>query len=96
MVRPALGRSTTLRRVIDGFGQATEMESSFPPLFVIDQKGEHRGLAWKYKWQVLAFAADSQAQEFRVPVVVIEGGLHFRPDRIFAPRMVPRNRAQLY
>ena len=62
------GRSTTLRRVLDGFGQTTEKESSFPALFVIDQKGEHRGLAWKYKWQVLAFAADSQAQEFRVPV----------------------------
>ena len=69
------GRSTTLRRVLDGLGATTQKEtaSSFPLLFVIDQKGEHRGLAWKFKWQVLAFAADSQAQEFRGPVVVSKG-----------------------
>ncbi len=58
------GRSTTLRRIVDGLGS---LASQY--VIVIDQKGEHRGLAWKYQWEVLAFSRDSQAREFRIPFV---------------------------
>ena len=59
------GRSTTAKRILDGYGQR---KTDAPKIIVIDPKGEHRGLAWKYGWKVLSFAADSQAQEFKVPV----------------------------
>jgi hypothetical protein len=35
-------------------------------VIAVDQKGEHRGIAWKYKWKVFAFAPDSQAQQLKV------------------------------
>lgn len=56
------GRSTTLRRLVDGL--ATKLGPR--KIVIIDQKGEHRGLAWKYGWRVYSFAGDSQAQEFQV------------------------------
>ncbi len=56
------GRSTTLRRIIDGIAS----KAGSKKIIVIDQKGEHRGLAWKYGWKVFSFASDSQAQEFQV------------------------------
>jgi hypothetical protein len=66
------GRSTTLRRILDGLASAVSSSSSSSPpnatrIFVIDQKGEHRGIAWKYKWDVLAFAQDSQSHQMRLP-----------------------------
>ncbi len=54
------GRSTTLKRLLDGLG------SSGSKVFVIDQKGEHRGVAWKHQWTTFGFARDSQAHELRV------------------------------
>ncbi|MHB8567137.1 MAG: helicase HerA domain-containing protein [Nitrososphaerales archaeon] len=57
------GRSTTLKRLLDG------LASLGSSLIVIDQKGEHRGIAWKYHWKTLGFAPDSQAQEFRVRMI---------------------------
>ncbi len=59
------GRSTTLKRVIDGMAS----KAGSRKIIVIDQKGEHRGLAWKYGWKVFSFAGDSQAQEFQVPLL---------------------------
>jgi Helicase HerA, central domain len=59
------GRSTTVKRIVDGIG---EKKSEAPSIVIIDPKGEYRGIAWKYGWKVLSFAADSQAQEFRVPI----------------------------
>ena len=53
------GRSTTLKRILDGIGTKV-------PIYVIDQKGEHRGVAWKYKWNVLAFVEDSQAKKLKI------------------------------
>ncbi|MHB2035627.1 MAG: helicase HerA domain-containing protein [Nitrososphaerales archaeon] len=58
------GKSVTLKRLLDGI--ATRQDA--PRLLVIDQKGEHRGIAWKYKWKVSAFAKDSQASELRVSI----------------------------
>lgn len=58
------GRSTTLKRIIDGMAS----KAGTRKIIVIDQKGEHRGLAWKYGWKVFSFAADSQAKEFQVSV----------------------------
>lgn len=55
------GRSMTLRRILDGVASSQAMK-----VIVVDQKGEHRGIAWKHKWQVFAFAQDSQAQQLRV------------------------------
>ena len=55
------GRSTTTKRLLDGIAK-----SGSKKIIVIDQKGEHRGVAWKYGWKVFSFAADSQAQEFQV------------------------------
>ncbi|MDG6994331.1 MAG: DUF87 domain-containing protein [Nitrososphaerota archaeon] len=55
------GRSTTLKRLVDGIAG----KSGAPKIIVIDQKGEHRGVAWKYSWKVFGFASDSQSQEFR-------------------------------
>jgi hypothetical protein len=55
------GRSTTSKRIVDGIASKTTKK-----ILLIDQKGEHRGLAWKYGWKVFSFAADSQAQEFQV------------------------------
>jgi len=49
---------------VDGIGE----KKSELPVVIIDPKGEYRGIAWKYGWKVLSFAADSQAQEFRVPI----------------------------
>ena len=56
------GRSTTLKRILDGIAA----KGSGKPMIVIDQKGEHRGIAWKYNWKVFSFASDSQAKEFQV------------------------------
>jgi ABC-type dipeptide/oligopeptide/nickel transport system ATPase component len=56
------GRSTTLKRILDGIAS----KAGTKKIIVIDQKGEHRGLAWKYGWKVFSFASDSQAQEFQV------------------------------
>jgi len=56
------GRSTTSKRILDGIAA----KAGTRKIIVIDQKGEHRGLAWKYGWKVFSFAADSQAQEFQV------------------------------
>jgi hypothetical protein len=64
------GRSTTLRRILDGLASAVlsySSPNSPPRVVVIDQKGEHRGIAWKYKWDVLAFAQDSQSRQMRLP-----------------------------
>jgi hypothetical protein len=62
------GRSTTLRRILDGLASSvSSMGSNNSRIFVIDQKGEHRGIAWKYKWDVLAFASDAQSRQFRLP-----------------------------
>jgi hypothetical protein len=82
------GRSTTLRRVLDGLASAVSSSSSTQSasspstngtrIFVIDQKGEHRGIAWKYKWDVLAFAQDAQSRQIRLPLFLsgedAEGG----------------------
>jgi hypothetical protein len=54
------GRSTTVKRLLDGLG-ANDI-----PTVILDGKGEHRGIAWKYKWNVYNFVKDSQAEEFRV------------------------------
>ena len=53
------GRSTTLKRIVDGIAKSRKV-------IIVDQKGEHRGLAWKYGWKVFSFASDSQALEFQV------------------------------
>jgi hypothetical protein len=58
------GRSTTLRRLLDGLAS----RPACPRIVVIDSKGEHRGIAWKYKWKVFGFVRDSQAMEFRAPL----------------------------
>lgn len=62
------GRSTTLRRILDGLASAVSSlgSNNNPRIFVIDQKGEHRGIAWKFKWDVLAFASDAQSRQFRL------------------------------
>jgi energy-coupling factor transporter ATP-binding protein EcfA2 len=57
------GKSITLKRILDGIAQ----KPSAQRVFVIDQKGEHRGIAWKYKWPVYSFVKDSQADELKVP-----------------------------
>ncbi|MDA4131078.1 MAG: ATP-binding protein [Thaumarchaeota archaeon] len=59
------GRSTTVKRILDGIG---EKKSTAPQILVIDPKGEHRGIAWKYGWKVFSFVTDSQAQEFKIPI----------------------------
>ena len=56
------GKSVTMKRLLDGLA----IRSEGPKIIVIDPKGEHRGIAWKYKWKVLAFVTDSQASELRV------------------------------
>ena len=63
------GRSTTVKRILDGLGGAGHR------VIVLDQKGEHRGVAWKYQWKTLGFASDSQAQSFkmRMPSLEIDG-----------------------
>lgn len=58
------GRSTTLKRLLDGISGKSES----PKMIVIDQKGEHRGIAWKYGWRAFGFASDSQVQEYRSSV----------------------------
>ncbi len=60
------GRSTTLKRLLDGIGSVIESRAR---VILIDQKGEHRGIAWKYNWQVLGFVADSQAKQFKLPLL---------------------------
>ena len=55
------GKSVTLKRVIDGIAAKGNSR-----VVLIDFKGEHRGIAWKYKWQVLAFLSDSQAEKLAV------------------------------
>ncbi|HYB03205.1 MAG TPA: DUF87 domain-containing protein [Nitrososphaerales archaeon] len=62
------GRSTTTKRLLDGMAK-----SGSKRVILIDQKGEHRGLAWKYGWKVFSFAADSQAQEFQVSLFSSSG-----------------------
>jgi energy-coupling factor transporter ATP-binding protein EcfA2 len=64
------GRSTTLRKLLDGLGSLRDSTK----VVVVDQKGEHRGIAWKYGWQVFAFAGDSQAKEFSIPILGIVSG----------------------
>jgi hypothetical protein len=54
------GRSTTTKRILDGIGSVGQR------VIVLDQKGEHRGVAWKYQWKTLGFALDSQAQAFKM------------------------------
>ena len=63
------GRSTTLRRLLDGLASNVSKSNSNEGsrIIVIDQKGEHRGIAWKYNWNVFGFASDSQSQQFRLP-----------------------------
>lgn len=56
------GRSSTLKRLLDGIAG----KAGAPRLILLDQKGEHRGVAWKYSWKVFGFAGDSQANEFRL------------------------------
>ncbi len=69
------GRSTTLRRLLDGLASATSNSSPESRIILIDQKGEHRGIAWKYKWNVLAFAQDVQSRQFRLPSFLnLKGG----------------------
>jgi hypothetical protein len=58
------GRSSTLKRLLDGIAG----KSGSPKTIVVDSKGEHRGIAWKYKWKVFGFVGDSQAAEFRAPL----------------------------
>lgn len=60
------GRSTTLRRILDGLASSISNSNS-SRIVLIDQKGEHRGIAWKYKWDVLGFASDTQSRQFRLP-----------------------------
>jgi hypothetical protein len=55
------GKSVTLRRLLDGIGSITGSR-----VITLDQKGEHRGVAWKYNWKVYAFVGDSQAKQFRL------------------------------
>ncbi len=62
------GRSASVKRLLDGIAK-----SSSKRIIVIDQKGEHRGLAWKYGWKVYSFAADSQAKEFQVSIFSKDG-----------------------
>jgi hypothetical protein len=61
------GRSATLKRLLDGIPG----RSNSPRVIVIDSKGEHRGIAWKYKWKVFGFARDSQAAEFKAPLFAL-------------------------
>ncbi len=63
------GRSTTLRRLLDGLASTTSNSAGSgvkPRVIVLDQKGEHRGIAWKYKWDVLGFASDTQSKQLRL------------------------------
>ena len=55
------GKSVTLKRIIDGIAAKGNSR-----IVLIDFKGEHRGIAWKYKWQVHAFLSDSQADKLAV------------------------------
>lgn len=59
------GRSMSLKRLLDGIGSIIDGQTI--SVILIDQKGEHRGIAWKYKWRVFGFVADSQAKQFRIP-----------------------------
>jgi energy-coupling factor transporter ATP-binding protein EcfA2 len=63
------GKSVTLKRILDGIAQ----KPSSRRIFVIDQKGEHRGIAWKYKWPVYGFVKDSQANELKIPFLTSKG-----------------------
>jgi hypothetical protein len=54
------GKSATMKRVLDGLG------SNGIPTIVVDGKGEHRGIAWKYKWNTYNFVQDSQARELKL------------------------------
>lgn len=54
------GRSTTAKRILDGVGGSGQR------VMILDQKGEHRGVAWKYQWKTIGFASDSQAQVFKM------------------------------
>ncbi|MGI0079312.1 MAG: helicase HerA domain-containing protein, partial [Nitrososphaerales archaeon] len=59
------GKSMSLNRLLEGIGSVIDGQGS--QVILIDPKGEHRGIAWKYKWQVFGLMADHQAQQFRVP-----------------------------
>jgi energy-coupling factor transporter ATP-binding protein EcfA2 len=61
------GRSTTLRRMLDGIASASDSGNNSTKVIIIDQKGEHRGIAWKYKWTVLGFASDTQSRTVKLP-----------------------------
>jgi len=56
------GRSMSLRRILDGIATRQSVR-----VITVDPKGEHRGIAWKHKWQVFAFASDAQARQLRIP-----------------------------
>lgn len=72
------GKSVTLKRMVDGIARVEA-----PRIVVIDQKGEHRGIAWKYKWKVFAFVKDSQATELKVSVLMgLEEDSNFAADLI--------------
>ena len=59
------GKSASLRRILDGIGSIIDGQRI--RVILIDQKGEHLGIAWKYKWSVFGFAVSSQAKQFRMP-----------------------------
>lgn len=66
------GRSTSLKRLLDGIGAG--MASDAGRIVVLDQKGEHRGIAWKYNWQVFSFKSDQQSMEFKMPFLHVGVG----------------------
>ena len=55
------GISTTLIWILVGIAMKRHAT-----ILLIDPNGEHRGLAWKFKWQVLALVKDSQADTLNV------------------------------
>lgn len=58
------GKSNTLNRITVGIASKKNQSN----LFVIDPRGEHRGIAWKFKWRVLALVKDSQADALKLPL----------------------------
>lgn len=59
------GKSITLNRILDGISSKSRTR-----VLVIDQKGEHRGIAWKFKWPVFALVKDSQAEILTMHLMV--------------------------
>lgn len=54
------GKSVTLNRLLAGIAAKPTK------VLVIDPRGEHRGIAWKYEWPVLAVTKDSQAESLKI------------------------------